>query len=569
MRRLPILIFILASVLLLSPLLYAGLKWPAFHASAPIVGAPIVGGTTIFALSADGILYAVDDVSGGQLLPYNLGGPASTEPVSDGNALYAATDDGQVTAISLSGSQRLWHYPSTANVSSTTVVKGLAAGGGLVYLVTSNQTIAINASTGAVRWARSISNGGGPAGADEQRVYVADGGILTAFSSDGVPLWSLPTGALFKTRPVPDSSRGMVYVSTVAGHVLAISSADGTIQWSYPLNGWAMSSPAPAGDFVVFGANDGRIRAVHANSGQLLWATPVGGAVWSQPLIAQNPSGEQRIVLAGTRDDSIVALNLTDGALLWSYSTSDWTGSPSVGPGGRSVLAGSRDGALWAVLLSPICTIDSPRTGQVIGPNLQLRAHAWAWAGVQRVRIGVGSINLPALSLNGSGPFNLSVDLSRIGEGDVPIVCMAEDSGGLVETDAAGAKATLLESLAAPRENMSLTVSSPVEPGAPFNVWVRNADGFDLSDVLLDFNGVNQTLSSPGALNAPLREGTYALTARRDGFSPATSNLVVRGSNGGLLVSLLIAILAVMALFYWFVLRKKPLSAPTDYSKLQ
>lgn len=566
MRPSPLLLLAITLVIFL-PGLHAGLKWPVFHAQAPAVGSPIVGGNTVFMLTDDGTLYSLDYVSGGQSFPLNLGAPASIAPVSDGQALYVATDDGQLQAIQMSDTTRLWRYPPSDNSTPLAQMMGLATGGGLVYLVTANQTIALDASTGDVRWSRPLVSGGGPVGADSQRVYVSDGPNLLAYDQDGVPLWSLASGPLFKTVPVPDPSTGRVYVATTSGDVDSISAASGTILWSYPLNGWAMSSPSPApGGLVIVGANDGRLRALSAATGALVWATDTGGAIWTKPAIAVN--GNQSIAIVGTQDDALDALNVSDGTLLWRYPTSGWMGSPVIGPDGRTALSGSQDGGLWAVLLSPMCTIDYPLTGQLVGPQMTLRGRAWAWDGVSRVTITAGSLALPTLNLLSSGPFNLSVDLSSVGEGDLPISCLAQDSAGLTETDAGGVKSTPTESLDAPRDNMTLTVQAVAAPGAPFQIWVRGAQGQDLSGVLLDFYGVNQTIDSPANLTAPSREGVYPLTARRDGYNPASATLQVQGSNGPLLLVLVAAFLVVALMLYFFFIRKKKMAAPSDYSKL-
>ncbi|MDE1798538.1 MAG: PQQ-binding-like beta-propeller repeat protein, partial [Candidatus Micrarchaeota archaeon] len=149
MRMRPFLPVLALALILFISAAHAGLKWPVFHTGAPVVGAPVVGGNVVYALTDDGIIYSLDYVTGGQSLPFNLGGPASVEPVSDGQNLYVGTDDGQVQAIDMARTQRLWRYPAQPTNRTLAPLAGLAIGPGLVYVVTKNQTIALNASTGA------------------------------------------------------------------------------------------------------------------------------------------------------------------------------------------------------------------------------------------------------------------------------------------------------------------------------------------------------------------------------------------------------------------------------------
>ena len=58
------------------------------------------------------------------------------------------------------------------------------------------------------------------------------------------------------------------------------------------------------------------------------------------------------------------------------------------------------------------------------------------------------------------------------------------------------------------------------EPGKEFTIYVRNSQGFDTQDVLLDYLGKNQTISSPQEFISP-KEGTYKLIARKSGYYPA------------------------------------------------
>lgn len=552
------------------PSLHAGQKW-SFRSPSPFVGSPVVGSSYVYALTESGQVYLLDSVSGGQGSPYSLGASASVGPVADGPAVLLASDAGVVEALELERGRRMWRYlplrapdgqaPSSRDANYNITLRGLAAGGGMAYVVYSNQTIAINISSGVVRWVRPLGAGGGSAGADEERAYVMDGPILKAFARDGTLLWSRETGPLFHTRPVSDRA-GRLYVATTKGFVLSLDAASGYVFWAAPVNGWPMSSPLPAGSSIIFGDNEGHVRAVRTATGEPLWSADAGGAVWSEPVLISQ--GERSLVAVGTHANSIVALNPATGSLLWRYPAGDWVDALSAGHDGSTLLAHSRDGTLLALLVSPMCTIDKPHDNQLIPPYLQLQGRAWAWAGARRVQLSAGGAPALAINLPGSGPWNKTLDLTALPDGPVPIQCLAEDAAGLQESDAAPAKSTPVKSFSAPRANLSLTVPEVVEPGQRFIAYVRNADGFDLSDVLLEYAGLNRSISSPANLTAPQADGTYVLTARKDGFSSASAKMSARANWGPYFFGALV-LLVLLGLLAYVVLRKKPVRAPGDY----
>lgn len=578
------LFFVFLLLALALPLSYAGLKWPVFHASGSIVGKPAIGSNFVYVLASDGSVDVLDFTTGSQTFPSSLGGPASIGPVTGTQAVVFANDAGQMDALELQTGKRLWRFPAlkpAGGVSSSTgasapsssnnaanllppnaTLRGLAAGGHLIYAVFSNQTIAFNESTGGIRWIRPLSDGGGPAGADEGQAYISDGPNLKAYSHDGQLLWSAPIGPLFKSQPAPDMENGRVYVATTKGYVLALNRESGDTLWAYPLNGWGMSTPTLAGDEIIFGTNDGHVHALEAATGLSRWSTDVGGAIWSQPAILQN--GARRIALISSNDNSILALDTTTGALLWRYRTTDWMGSPSVARDGRTVVAGSRDGSVWALAASPMCTVDYPSDLDLVGTHLELRARAWAWEGVSRARLFIGGALLPDIPLNDSGPFNVSLDLSSSPDGYLPIQCLADDPSGLSETDAGRPKVSPIKSANAPLSVMSLTVPTQAEPGQVLRVYVRNPDGFDLSDVTLEFAGSSKTGASPFDLPAPLSDGNYLLTIRRAGFKDVTQTISVRANLGPIIFGGLL-LLVLLALAAYFLLRKKTVKAPADY----
>ena len=66
---------------------------------------------------------------------------------------------------------------------------------------------------------------------------------------------------------------------------------------------------------VYVGSTDGKVYALKASTGVLLWSYTTGGEVDSSPAVANG------VVYFGSWDYNVYALNASTGALLWSYAT--------------------------------------------------------------------------------------------------------------------------------------------------------------------------------------------------------------------------------------------------------
>lgn len=86
-------------------------------------------------------------------------------------------------------------------------------------------------------------------------------------------------------------------------------------RWSYQSDANVISTPAVAGQLVVFGNSLGRIDALSLQTGKLKWKFQTGDAVFSSPAVARG-----RLV-AGSGDGNIYCLDASKGTLLWKFKT--------------------------------------------------------------------------------------------------------------------------------------------------------------------------------------------------------------------------------------------------------
>jgi outer membrane protein assembly factor BamB len=151
---------------------------------------------------------------------------------------------------------------------------------------------------------------------DEGRVFGAgrDGDVAAFDLESGRSLWRTRTKA-----PLAGGTgvgNGLVVVGSSEGAVIALNAADGAERWRVKVNGEVLSAPAVATQAVVVRTVDGRLRGLAPDSGKELW-------LYEQQVPRLSLRGTAVPVIAGTAvicgfdNGKVVALNVSDGALLW------------------------------------------------------------------------------------------------------------------------------------------------------------------------------------------------------------------------------------------------------------
>lgn len=85
----------------------------------------------------------------------------------------------------------------------------------------------------------------------------------------------------------------------------------GEVAWTLDIGSESWSTPLVVGDNAYFGANDGVLRAVDADSGEVQWTFETAGAIRSEPLVVDET------LFVSSDDGTFSALSL-DGELLWA-----------------------------------------------------------------------------------------------------------------------------------------------------------------------------------------------------------------------------------------------------------
>lgn len=285
-----------------------------------------------------------------------LGGDAerlrlALKPVIVEGRVYAASHDGEVTAISADTGKRAWLVKTKLPLSA-----GPEVGGGLVVLGSSDgDLIALDATNGAERWRRSIASEilAQPLVINDIVVIrTVDGHVEGLAVADGKTRWAVdeqvPRLTLRGTAP-PVLAGDRIIAGFDNGKVLAIDPRNGEVMWDTIVNAPRgrtelerladIDSPARiAGDDVFVVGFQGRIAMLARDSGQIWWARDASS-------YRGFTMDEQNLYLTNS-DSVVIAMRRTDGAVLWEMNTLRRRGLTAPAIDGDSLVVGDFEGYL-------------------------------------------------------------------------------------------------------------------------------------------------------------------------------------------------------------------------------
>ena len=153
---------------------------------------------------------------------------------------------------------------------------------------------------------------------------VEEGRVFAAGHEGEVAAFDLGTGRqLWKTRISKTrlaggtgASANLVVVGSSDGEVIALNAADGATRWRVKVNGEVLAAPAIAPRAVVVRTVDGKLHGLSNDDGHEIWqheeqVPRLSLRGTSRPTVAND------VALCGFDNGKVVALNAGDGGLLW------------------------------------------------------------------------------------------------------------------------------------------------------------------------------------------------------------------------------------------------------------
>ena len=260
--------------------------------------------------------------------------------------------------------------------------------GAVLAATDAGQLHAVDPRTGEDRWvlktggairARPVVLGG------DVVVQSDDGAMYRVDVKTGAQKWRTTIGPAVRRVPVGDpASRYDNRASAVAhdgnrlfvglhdGRILAVDAEKGTVIWEHKTGDSVIATPVVASGRVFCGSMDGKIYALNATNGSQIWSHDTGAAVTSAVALHRN------LVLTGSRSYDFQALDTATGAPAWTrYFWFSWVESPATVHEGIAYI-GSSDAA-------KVSAIDGA-SGKTVWTS-EVRGSAWSQPAVTTTRV--------------------------------------------------------------------------------------------------------------------------------------------------------------------------------------
>ena len=298
-----------------------------------------------------------------------------------------------------------------------------------------------------------------------------------------------------------------------------------TTQWTLDTGDQVRSSPAVANGTVYVGSDDNSVYAIDASDGTTQWTVDTGDWVRSSPAVANGT------VYVGSDDNSVYAIDASDGTTQWTLDTGGSVrSSPAVG--NATAYVRSSDTTVHAIdagdgsLVSASQDLaENPRNQ---GANVDLGAYELGPVSASASSVTVSSATATA---DGSDASTLTIELrdaqnnpisglsdgdfTLSGLGDASVTTISEPSTGTYKADLTNTTAeTVTVTVEVDGTTLNDTPTVDFVPGSPAAVSIGTISSpqtagqqFDVPLTVEDANG-NEVSSFSGDLNLTLAKGT-------------------------------------------------------------
>lgn len=263
----------------------------------------------LYGTDGAGNVYALDANSGAQLWKVKPGGPLRGSPTVAFNTLFVMSQDNQLYALDAASGSLEWNESGSTTMAGVFGVAAPAAGQGTVVAgYTSGELVAYRYENGRSLWAdalarTSISTQVGALSdidadpiIDNGRVYaLGQGGRMAAYELvTGQRIWELNVAGI----STPAVAGEWIFALTDDARLLAIARNTGKVRWLTQLPRWKdeedkkgpifWQGPVLAGNQLWAVNSEGQIYRVSTGEGSATLFTSVGQPISLAPVVANN-----------------------------------------------------------------------------------------------------------------------------------------------------------------------------------------------------------------------------------------------------------------------------------------
>jgi outer membrane protein assembly factor BamB len=287
-----------------------------FAAAGAITAEAAIAGGRVYVGTAKGRLHCLAADTGRELWHFDTQDAITAAPAVSGKLVCVSSNDGRLYALNADTGAEVWRFAIEDKISAGAIVIKSPAGSGDWVLLNGydGSTRALDATDGRVIWTYKTDDfiNGSPAVVDGR--YVVFGGcdaqVHVVNLKDGTLQHKIPTSAQI---PASIGTFGtMAFCGNYANQTVAFDVLGGKVAWTYEDRALPFfSSPAVNDRLVLIGSRDKHLHAINRETGASVWKFRTGGRVEGAPIVFQQG------VVFGSSDGRLYAASLDTGAELW------------------------------------------------------------------------------------------------------------------------------------------------------------------------------------------------------------------------------------------------------------
>jgi outer membrane protein assembly factor BamB len=258
-------------------------------------------------------LFALNISDGQALWSFTADGNLRSPALADNGRLYVISDAGTLYCFTESGA-KLWSVKHTNQWTG----QGLTIGtDGTFYFGASDGWLYAINSDSSLKWKYQVGSwiNGVPALDSQGNIYFGSTThSVYALRPNGTLIWSFTTDDFVDASPSIDEGRNTVYVGSVGGTLFALNRLTGVKRWEFKTGGALYRAAAIGSDGRVYlGSINGIFYAI-SNNGTQIWSVALDGPVHGLPSIDTDGT-----IYVGTEGGSVYAIN-SDGSIRWQHT---------------------------------------------------------------------------------------------------------------------------------------------------------------------------------------------------------------------------------------------------------
>jgi outer membrane protein assembly factor BamB len=318
-----------------------------FTASGPVTAEASIVGGRVYVGTGKGVLHCLAADSGREVWHFDTKDAIAAAPAVAGGKVFLSSNDGRLYALHAGTGTEAWRFTIEDKISSGAIAIKSPDGSADWVLLNGydGTTRVLNAADGKLVWSYKTDDyiNGSPGVVDGR--YLVFGGcdaqLHVVNLKDGTLLHKIPTSAQI---PASIATFGlMAFCGNYANQTVAFDVTGGKVAWTYEDRALPfMSAPAVNDRLVLIGSRDKHLHAIDRKTGAGAWKFATGGRVEGAPIIFDDG------VVFGSTDGRLYAAGLAAGAELWRLDLGEsLVASPAFG--GQLIVVGSEKGTVFAI----------------------------------------------------------------------------------------------------------------------------------------------------------------------------------------------------------------------------